>query len=407
MKIFAKLIVVCILVTLLFSACTPPITPQPSVEAATSQPTQTEPPSPTDSPAPPTDTSVPTAENQDPPASPTPLAFGPDKFPANVDPLTGQILGDTALLERRPVATKIQIFPRGQRPTWGLNNADIVFDFYQNNGLTRLHTIFYGKDTATVGPIRSARLLDVDLIKMYKSIFAFGGAEYRTRTRLFNADFADRLVVEGYNMCPPLCRVDPNGYNYLVANTAELSKYADQKGIDNSRQNLDGMSFSEIAPDGMQADQIFVRFSISAYSRWDYELANNRYLRFQDTTEAYDVASEVYDAFTDRDTGAQIAADNVIVLIVPHEFAFGTSPGPGEVVDMRLTGSGKAYAFRDGRVYQVTWNRPSNTSVISLAFPDGSPYPFKPGNTWFEIIGQSSKVEQPGQDVWRFMFQIP
>jgi len=407
MKIFVKLIVFCLLITLLFSGCTSPITPQPSVETSTSQPTQTEPSSPTNSPAPPTETPVPTAESQDPPASPTPQAFGPTNFPANVDPLTGQILGDAAILERRPVATKIQIFPRGQRPTWGLNNADIVFDFYQNNGLTRLHAIFYGQDAATVGPIRSARLLDVDLIKMYKSIFAFGGAEYRTRTRLFNADFADRLVVEGYNMCPPLCRVDPNGYNYLVANTAELSKYADLKGIDNVRQNLDGMSFSDLAPDGMQANQIFVRFSISAYNRWDYDLANNRYLRFQDTIEAYDVASEVYDAFTDRDTGAQIAADNVVVMIVPHQFAFGTSPGPGEVVDMRLSGSGKAYAFRDGRVYEVTWNRPENTTVISLAFSDGRTYALKPGNTWFQIIGQSSKVEQPGQDIWRFTFQIP
>jgi hypothetical protein len=407
MKILVKLNVLCILIVLLFSGCTPPTTPKPSVEAITSQPNQTEPSSLTESPAPPTDTPAPTAETQDPPAERTPLAYGPDQFPANVDPLTGQILGDAAILERRPVATKIQIFPRGQRPTWGLNDADIVFDFYQNNGLTRLHAIFYGQDAATVGPIRSARLLDVDLIKMYKSIFAFGGAEYRTRTRLFNADFADRLVVEGYNMCPPLCRVDPNGYNYLVANTAELSKYADQKGIDNSRQNLDGMSFSEIAPDGTQASQVYVRFSISAYGRWDYDLANNRYLRFQDTSEAYDVASEVYDAFTDRDTGAQITADNVVVLVVPHQFAFGTSPGPGEVVDMRLNGSGKAYAFRDGRVYQVAWNRPENTSVISLAFPDGRLYPLKPGNTWFELIGQSSKVEQPSQDVWRFTFQIP
>jgi hypothetical protein len=307
------------------------------------------------------------------------------------------------------LAIKVQIFPRGQRPAMGVSQTDIVYDFYQNNGMTRLHTLFYGQNAESVGPIRSARLLDLQLIKMYKSIFAFGGAEYRTRSRLFNAEFANRLVVEGgRNTCPPLCRIEPDGPNYLVANTQELTNYANEKGIDNTRQNLDGMSFNELAPAGGEpGEQVFIRYSISAYVRWDYDPTSGRYLRFQDTVETHTIEGEIYAPFTDRSTNQQVDADNVVIVVVPHQYAFNTSPGPGEVVEMALSGSGTAYAYRQGQVYKVTWNRPQNNSVLSLTFPDGRPFPLKPGNTWFQLVGISSKIEPMEAGTWRIQFYIP
>ena len=151
----------------------------------------------------------------------------------------------------------------------------------------------------------------------------------------------------------------------------------------------------------------FVRYSRSSYNRWDFNPATGRYLRYQDTVEANSPGQEVYDPFNDRLTETQIETDNVVILVMPHKYAFGTQPGNSEVIDMRFEGSGKAYAFREGRSYQVTWNRLDATSVVFLTFPDGRPYPFKPGQTWFQIIGQSSKVEQPSDGIWRFDFQIP
>jgi hypothetical protein len=44
--------------------------------------------------------------------------------------------------------------------------------------------------------------------------------------------------------------------------------------------------------------------------------------------------------------------------------------------------------------------------VVSLSNPDGSPFPFKPGTTFFEVIGLGSTVEQSGQS-WRFTHQMP
>lgn len=321
-------------------------------------------------------------------------------------------MADFMLLERRPLAVKIQMFPRGQRPPWGISLADIVFDYYQNFGLTRFHAIFYGQNAETVGPIRSARLLDLQLVNMYKTIFAFGSAEQRTYSKLFGAEFAPRLVVEGLAKCPPMCRVEPNSYNYLVTNTADLETYAEQQGVDNVRQNLDGMSFAAIPPaNGQGGQQLFVRHSISAYNNWSYDPASGRYLRFQDTQEAYDLQSETYEPLIDRLNGQQIAADNVVVLIAIHKYAFGSQPGLNEVIDITLSGSGPAYAFRDGQAYQVTWNRPSTEAALFLTFPDGTQFPLKPGNTWFEVVGKSSKITtdtaSPPGGIWHFQHVIP
>jgi hypothetical protein len=349
---------------------------------------------------PPTNTPLPSETS-------TPVAYGPDLFPANVDPLTGLEVIDPTLLSRRPVSVKVQIFPRGQRPPWGISLADLVFDYYQNSGMTRFHAIFYSNNAEQVGPIRSGRLLDKELVSMYKSLLAFGGADRRILNIFFNSDFSDRLVMEGAGKCPPMCRIDPNGYNYLVANTAEISNYAVTKGISNTVQTLNGMYFNAAIPAGGQpANPIFIRYSISAYTRWDYDPSTGRYLRFQDTQED-EGGGEGYAPMTDRLTGAQAAADNVVVVLAPHSYAFSTHPGINEIIDISLSGNGVGYAFRDGQVYQINWHRPNKDSILMISFPDGTLYPFKPGNTWFEVIGQSSQIQNPSAGAWRFVFNIP
>lgn len=341
-----------------------------------------------------------------PTATPAPVVYGPDKFPAGINPLTGLKVSESKLLERRPISIKIQLFPRGQRMPWGISLADLVYDYYQNNGLTRFNAIFYGNDAKQVGPIRSARLLDDAIIRMYKSFFLFGGADQRILTRLFNADYYPRLVIEGSNNCPPMCRIDPNGFNFLVTNTADLAKYAVDKKIDNTRQNLDGMSFNSEPPaGGTQTNQVLVHFSISAYARWDYDVSSGRYLRFQDNLEANSPTEETFVPLMDQLTNQQIAADNVVVLLFTHERT--SSSSGNEIIEYQLSGSGTAYAYRDGQVYKLNWNRPSANSVLFLTFPDGKPYPFKPGNTWFEVMGLSSKIETKDAGVLRFVFGLP
>jgi len=341
-----------------------------------------------------------------PTATQTPYVIGPENFPSTIDPLTGSPVSEPNALNRRPVAVKVQLYPRGQRPVYGVSLADIVFDYYQNDGLTRLNAIFYGNDAEKIGPVRSARLLDESIIQMYKSLFAFGGAASYVRNRFYNAKYADRLITEGNKNCPPMCRIDPNGFNFLFTNSSELSLYALKKGINNSRQNLNGMSFSSEAPAGGEpGTQLSTRYSISSYNRWDFDPASGRYIRFQDNQEAKDSQSEVYTPMVDGLTGQQVAADNVVVLYLPHQPA--NIQGDKEALNIRLSGSGDAIAFRDGQAYKVRWNRPTSDTTLFLTTEDGEPFPFKPGTTWYQVVGISSQVSNPAAGAWRINSKNP
>jgi hypothetical protein len=345
------------------------------------------------------------------------VSLGPENFPADVNPLTGLVVVDPKLLDHRPIAIKVNIVPRtSNRPPWGLSFADIVYDYYHNDGYSRFHAIFYGQDAELVGPIRSGRLLDSDLIRMYQSIFAYGSADSRINQRFFNAEYADRLILEGATVkCPPsnatppasavpLCRFDPGGSDHLLGSTAALSQLATDRKVANGRQNLDGMSFSTGTPsNGAAGSQLFVRYSGDNYARWDYDAATGSYLRFQD--DVYDQGQgESYAALLDRLNNQQISAANVVVIIVPHTYF--VQP-PGEIVEILLSGTGKAYAFRDGQMYEVIWNRPTINSVLYLTFADGTRYPFKPGNTWIQVITDTSLVTPKDSGVWRFDFRFP
>jgi hypothetical protein len=58
-------------------------------------------------------------------------------------------------------------------------------------------------------------------------------------------------------------------------------------------------------------------------------------------------------------------------------------------------------------MYEVQWNRPTTNSVLSLTNPDGSPFPYKSGKTWFQVVGVSTLPTEVEAGAWRFNFLLP
>jgi Protein of unknown function (DUF3048) N-terminal domain/Protein of unknown function (DUF3048) C-terminal domain len=338
-----------------------------------------------------TPTLAPTATAQVTPETP-----GPTSVPPDYNQLTGLTVADPALLSRRPLAIKVSNLPRGIRPQWGLSLADIIFEYYTEEGTTRFLALFYGNDASIVGPIRSARFLDLYLVRGYQAVFAYGFAYKAERVRLEGSPIANRLVIEEPGT--PLYRY--HGGDALVVSTADLSAYITKKGVGNGRQDLHGMTFGPAPSGGQPVNRVYVRYSSAIYNRWDYDPASGRYLRFADTVDDYTGGQvEQYKQSTDRLTKQPLASDNLVVLYVEHKLF---SPG---IYDINLTGSGKGVAFRDGQAYPVTWVR-GESNVVFLTNPDGSQYAFKPGTTWFEVVGLKTSLTQKIQ-VRRFTHHMP
>jgi len=399
------------------SACSKPTqelkeTSIPTRVLKTSVPTSTNTITPTGTKTP-TRTRTPTKR---PSATPTSIypsdGFGPEEYPENVNPLTGLYIDDPAILERRPISVKVNIIPRYNRPPWGLSLADIVYDYYHNNGYTRFHAIYYGNDAELVGPIRSGRFPDDQLIQMYKSIFVYGSADPIINSRFFWASYYDRLVLERGEtiLCPPqptnpFCRYDPNGYNFLLTGIEEVHSYVASRDFADERQDLAGMYFRDEPPEGGKPGLVVTtHYSLDTYNQWIYDPQSGKYLRYQDNLFLGEGQEEEFVPLNDRITEQQISAQNVVILFVPHEYF---RKPPNEIIDIKFAGTGPAYAFRDGLMYEVNWNRPANESVLSLIDNQGNPFPFKHGNTWFQVVGNYSEISQEDKAAWRFEHRFP
>ncbi len=324
--------------------------------------------------------------------------------PSGSNPLTGLPVTDPELLNRRPLAIKITNFPRDVRPQWGLSLADIVYEYYLEHGLTRFIALFYGNDAARVGPVRSGRFFDEHIVRMYKSIFVFANADRKVLDYFLETELVNYFVVERRDNCPPICRDRyRGGYNNLFTNTAQLTEYIrDERRVENDRPDLTGMVFDILTPEGgLPGTALQTYYSTYSYGRWVYEPNAGRYQRFQELTAARD-GHDYFGPLYDRLTQQQVQADNVVILFVPHQY-YSEEP---EIVIMDLRGRGPALAFRDGKVFQTIWIRESETSVLSLNYPNGLPFPYKPGVTFYQVMGQKSRVWQFG-DEWQFDFQIP
>jgi hypothetical protein len=382
------------------------------IEAASSPPDT---PVPADTPTPETTLEYPTPiEITTPEATETPTetpvevkyTFGPDHFPNGINPLTGLPVSDPALLERRPMVIKISNFPRDVRPQWGLNLADHVYEYHIGDDMTRFMGIFYGNDAARVGPVRSARLFDEDVVRMYKAFFVFGYADPKVRAELYDEDLIPFLIIETPSNCPPICRIDNGlGYNNLFADTAGLTRYFAEKGKNNDRQDLDGLLFDLAIPQGGQkGDKFSIYYTYVSYNRWAYDPELGRYLREQET--ANDNGQELtYAPLMDALSEGQVSASNVVVLYVPHETFYQSSST--WILDIPLKGHGAGYAFRDGQVYALTWSHKATAKMLNLYLANGEPYPLKPGNVWFEVIGETSQAATLEDGTVSFSLGIP
>jgi hypothetical protein len=318
--------------------------------------------------------------------------IGPDEFPPNVNPLTGLPVKDPTALEHRPIVVKISNAPPLVRPQAGIGAADLVFEHYAEGGLTRFSAVFYSQAADRVGSIRSARLIDYELVPMYKALLAFSGASTGVEDKINTSDFAKRaykgvLFGQPYFWRDETIEVPHN----LFMNPNALWKKANTDGLQ-QKPDLHGMAFSAEPPQGSAGvvNAIDLRYRATRIL-WKYEPKTGLYHRWADG-----------DGHFDANTLRQITADNVVVIYASHDLTdIVESEWQGAKsysIEIKLWFDGDAILFRDGQHYDARWVRPTRESLISLRTKDGGMLYLKPGNTWFQVV-QLPEQQNP-QEEW-------
>lgn len=325
--------------------------------------------------------------------------YGPDEYPDGMNPLTGLLVDNPALLERCPMVVKVSNYPRSGRPHAGLSQADLVFDYYIGEGMNRFAAVFYGQDATRVGPVRSGRLVDAQLATMYQGLLAFKGAWYKVNEVLYST-LKKRAISGSPSTCPGICDTGEETVISMFADTVELSQYSIEKSIcENKRPDLTGMAFSDDLPqDGQPAPALSVIFSYYNRAEWHYDEATSTYLRWIESISG-EGGQEIITMIPllDANTGIQLAFDNVVILFVQHEMYAAT------YFDMQLqknTSGARAVLLRDGKAFDGVWKSVGDDRPLHFFTNMGDPLTFKPGNTWLVIVGSKSTLTIPLDDIW-------
>jgi hypothetical protein len=330
---------------------------------------------------------------------------GPDSYPEDVDPLTGEVVDDPAVLARRPLLVKVSNESNAVRPQSGLSSADHVWE-YQMEGWAQVRytAVIYSQTPKQVGSVRSTRLIDVEhLMDMYGGLLATSGASTnyhaggppRINEMLRAAPWVNRVVDADFGFGDPwLVRINDvprpgtAGWHTLFAIPREIWAWAAEKDLD-QQPDLSGMLFDEALPaDGMPTSEAVIDYpGAGPKHTWKWDEETGAWLSF---TEFSDTTAEAAPD-TDYLTGEQLAYENVVVLYAPHSEADYIEDEPNQLYGVRidLSGEGEAVLLRDGQRYDVTWRRVGEEGMLHFFDAAGEPIAFKPGQTWFNVCADS------------------
>ncbi len=294
------------------------------------------------------------------------------------------------------------------RPQSGLSQADIVYEYEVEGGVTRFAAIYRSQGSDHVGSIRSGRLLDLELVPMYQGLLAYSGSNDPIKNMILQGSCIDPTTgsrspcskdpnsqqIESTNWkyqaftpqfgtnCPPFCRFPRTGLAFehtLFLNTFQLWDLASKYSIN---QGLQGKGFAfadQPAVGGKTANDIFIKWFGDQDARWQYNPDDHKYYRWNTGLP-----------HIDANTGQQLTADNVIVIQANHKNRpdiYENETG-SPAVEVQLWGQEKAWLFRDGKWYQGIWIRHNREhGALVLMTEDGkSPLLLKPGNSWIEVV---------------------
>ena len=285
-----------------------------------------------------------------------------------VYPLTGLPVTDPAAAERPAMVVKIDN-NKSARPQSGLNEADIVFEEIVEVQ-TRFAAVFHSTGSDPVGPIRSGRTQDIDLLGSFdRPLFVWSGGNRNVTRAIEESDLVDLSAQKNMNyQGGGFFRYDQRSSPHnLYAQTSMLWTLApadaaappqqfEYLGADEEAAG-DSASGATGDMDGLAVD-------------WAWDAASGLYSRSSAGVPHLDAVS-----------GGQVTTANVVVM----EVVYRPSPADARSPEAQTIGSGTALVFTGGKVVTGTWTRTDRLSPVVLTDASGEPILLTPGRTWVEL----------------------
>jgi hypothetical protein len=284
-------------------------------------------------------------------------------------PLTGEPAPHGVVPDRPALAIKVENAPES-RPQTGLNDADVVFEEPVEGGYTRFIAVYQCTESPRVGPVRSGRTTDPDvLVQFGRAVLGYAGGVRPVTKAIAKAGLIDVNYIDA-----------AGAYTRDDSRVAPHNLYTTTRALYRAARSHEGAPAAIFAYDpelttrAKRVVTAHLPFSSLSDVYWSWSRRHSAWLRSHGTTP-----HETTD-------GGRISAANVVIMSVDVR--------PGHILDaagnpspvVTLTGSGTAYVLRDGRMIRGTWERERLSDVTRLVARDGSEIALAPGRTWVELL---------------------
>lgn len=332
-----------------------------------------------------TETTVPTTvpentvpETTAPPETTVPTTGPTEPAPVDTNPLTGEALEEVT--SNRPTAIMINNLSKAV-PQCGISKADVIYEIIAEGSVTRFMAIFYDlRDVDVIGPVRSVRPYFVRVAQHYGAVLSSAGGSDEAIDLIgsLDWDYLNGIAGAGSWFYRDEWRRSNRGYEHSLMTTGEkLMQAAEKRGITTNMEDVDyGFRFTDEAMTaGEAANEITI---------WFYNNGKKTTMTYDEEAGLY-AMSQHGAASVDGNDDTPIRFRNVLVLEADSH----VKDKKGHL-EVQMTGSGKGYYARDGRIIPIQWSRESNTAQYVYTDEAGSPISFGVGKTYVAIVPDGS-----------------
>jgi hypothetical protein len=286
--------------------------------------------------------------------------------PEPVNSLSGRIGTDGPILVVKIDDT------RAAHPQAGLEDADLVYIEQVEGGLTRLAAVYSSKVPSVIGPVRSARISDIEILEQFGRVaFAYSGAQKKLLPVIAAANLenlgAQRQSREIYSNDPLR-----NAPTAMMLQAQTLMQKIKEQQLPVAVSKSVGWNFAESFDTGTAIVAAKVSWPANYYDVVWSELEKRWLLSHSGVPNL-------------AASGFHLGAGTFVIQIVsitPSEYGdkFG-----GVTPFTATVGSGRGYILRDGKYISALWNRPTAESGTSWTTREGEEIPFAPGQIWIAL----------------------
>jgi hypothetical protein len=292
----------------------------------------------------------------------------------DVAPLTGLPFGDENL-NRPALSVKVDNAPLA-RPQVGLDRADIVIEQLVEGGYTRYVAVWHSDLPQEVGPVRSVRPMDPDIVSPFGGILAYSGGQPRFKEAMLEAPVTSAINgqsdVRGF-FYETNDKVDP--HNTIVRAEALVQHFGDRAPPKQQFDYSTSTTEATAVLSGVDQPQFTSRFSYFQAAIWTWSESEDAFLRSLTNGPADLVLS-----------GNQIAVTNVVSLFVEIQVI-------RDIPTTFLVSDGEGFVATGGHQIAIEWSKASPEDPIVLRDLQGREILLAPGKTWIELLpGRGSDV---------------